>query len=95
MGGAVGAALSVGTAPVQPVHPIGIATATLPAMAVPKQKQSHARTTQRRAQHKIEAPTYNACPHCHSPRLPHRVCPVCGNYKGREVIVPDRDEPIA
>ena len=56
-------------------------------MAVPKQKQSHARTTQRRSQHKISAPTYNACPQCHSPRLPHRVCPVCGSYKGREVIV--------
>ena len=61
-------------------------------MAVPKQKQSHARTTQRRSQHKISAPTYNACPQCHSPRLPHRVCPVCGSYKGREVIAPERDE---
>ena len=55
-------------------------------MAVPKQKQSHARTAQRRAQHKISAPTYNACPTCHSPRLPHRVCPVCGSYRGREVV---------
>ena len=63
------------------------------AMAVPKQKQSHARTTQRRSQHKISAPSYNACPQCHSPRRPHRVCPVCGSYKGREVIVPDADEP--
>ena len=26
------------------------------------------------------------CPRCHSPRLPHRVCPVCGTYAGREVI---------
>jgi large subunit ribosomal protein L32 len=57
-------------------------------MAVPKQKQSHARTAQRRAQHKISAPTYNACPTCHSPRLPHRVCPVCGSYAGREVVTP-------
>ena len=55
-------------------------------MAVPKQKQSHARTTQRRSQHKIAAPAYNECPQCHSPRLPHRVCPVCGSYRGREVI---------
>ena len=67
---------------------------TLPHMAVPKQKQSHARTTQRRSQHKVAAPTYNACPQCHSPRLPHRVCPVCGSYKGREVIVPAWDEHI-
>jgi large subunit ribosomal protein L32 len=55
-------------------------------MAVPKQKQSHARTTQRRAQHKVTAPTYNECPQCHSPRRPHRVCPVCGFYRGREVV---------
>ena len=42
-------------------------------MAVPKQKQSH-------------APTINECPQCHSPRRPHRVCPNCGTYAGREVI---------
>lgn len=55
-------------------------------MAVPKQKQSHARTSQRRAQHKLASPTYNECPQCHSPRRPHRVCPECGYYKGREII---------
>ena len=61
-------------------------------MAVPKQKQSHSRTSKRRAQHKISAPTYNACPTCHSPRLPHRVCPTCGSYAGREVVhVHDHD----
>jgi large subunit ribosomal protein L32 len=61
-------------------------------MAVPKQKQSHSRTAKRRAQHKISAPTYNECPTCHSPRLPHRVCPVCGSYAGREVVhVHDHD----
>jgi large subunit ribosomal protein L32 len=63
-------------------------------MAVPKQKQSHARTAKRRAQHKLGAPAYNACPHCHSPRLPHRACPVCGYYKGREVITPDTAEQL-
>ena len=56
------------------------------AMAVPKQKQSHARTNQRRSQHKISAPTLNECPQCHQPRLPHRVCGNCGFYKGREVV---------
>ena len=50
-------------------------------MAVPKQKQSHSRTTQRRSQHKVSAPTFNACPQCHSPRRPHRVCPVCGTLR--------------
>ena len=49
-------------------------------MAVPKQKQSHSRTSKRRATHKISAPTINACPQCRQPRLPHRVCPHCGFY---------------
>jgi large subunit ribosomal protein L32 len=61
-------------------------------MAVPKQKQSHARTSKRRAQHRIDAPAYNSCPQCHSSRLPHRVCPQCGYYKGREVVSPGDGE---
>ncbi len=56
------------------------------AMAVPKQKQSHARTTQRRSQHKAATAGYNSCPTCHTPRLPHRVCPTCGHYRGREIV---------
>jgi large subunit ribosomal protein L32 len=58
------------------------------AMAVPKKKQSHSRTAKRRANHKIGTPTVNACPQCHSPRRPHRVCPVCGTYAGREIVTP-------
>ena len=55
-------------------------------MAVPKQKQSHSRTNKRRSQHKAAKPTVNECPQCHSPRLPHRVCPECGYYGGRQVV---------
>lgn len=62
-------------------------------MAVPKQKQSRARTSKRRAQHKLQTPGYNLCPQCHSPRLPHRVCPACGSYRGREVVSPDTAQP--
>jgi large subunit ribosomal protein L32 len=57
-------------------------------MAVPKQKQSHSRTNKRRSQHRIDAPTVNECPHCHSARRPHRVCPECGYYGGRQVLEP-------
>jgi large subunit ribosomal protein L32 len=57
-------------------------------MAVPKQKQSSARRDKRRANHKISAPTYSECPQCHSPRLPHRVCPECGFYGKRQVMQP-------
>jgi len=55
-------------------------------MAVPKKRTSRARRDKRRATHKVSAAWLNECPHCHSPRLPHRVCPTCGFYAGREVI---------
>jgi large subunit ribosomal protein L32 len=62
-------------------------------MAVPKQKQSHSRTNKRRSQHKITPPSLHSCPHCHEPKLPHRVCASCGYYAGREVVAqaPDFD----
>ena len=56
-------------------------------MAVPKQRQSHSRTNKRRSQHKITPPGLHACPRCHAPKLPHRVCGECGTYAGREVVV--------
>ena len=56
-------------------------------MAVPKQRQSHSRTHKRRSQHKAGRPELRYCPRCHAPRLPHRVCPNCGTYAGREVVV--------
>ncbi|HUB35498.1 MAG TPA: 50S ribosomal protein L32 [Solirubrobacteraceae bacterium] len=55
-------------------------------MAVPKKKQSHSRTNKRRANHRVGVPAVEACPRCHSPRRPHRVCPVCGTYAGREIL---------
>ena len=56
-------------------------------MAVPKKKQSPTRRNKRRANHdRMTAPTVVMCPQCAEPRLPHRVCPSCGTYKGREVI---------
>ncbi len=56
-------------------------------MAVPKKRTSSARRDKRRAQHKAAQPSLSSCPRCHSPRLPHRVCPTCGTYAGREVVV--------
>ncbi|HLA80436.1 MAG TPA: 50S ribosomal protein L32 [Thermoleophilia bacterium] len=55
-------------------------------MAVPKRKTSRARRDARRATHAGTAPSVAECPHCHSPRLPHRVCPNCGMYNGRQVV---------
>jgi len=55
-------------------------------MAVPKQKTSKARRRSRAANYKAVAPQLSECPQCHSPRLPHRLCPSCGYYRGREVV---------
>jgi large subunit ribosomal protein L32 len=54
-------------------------------MAVPKRKTSKARRDKRRAQHGIESPRVNVCPTCHQPKRPHRVCPNCKTYRGREI----------
>jgi large subunit ribosomal protein L32 len=54
-------------------------------MAVPKKKTSKARRDKRRAQHRLEAPRVSLCPNCHQPKLPHRMCPNCKTYRGREV----------
>ena len=56
-------------------------------MAVPKKRTSSQRRDKRRATHRAQKPRLNECPRCHSPRRPHHVCPVCGTYAGREVIV--------
>jgi large subunit ribosomal protein L32 len=62
-------------------------------MAVPKQRQSHARTNKRRSQHKIVSPSLKTCPKCGEPQLPHRVCGHCGAYAGRTVVAPA--EPVS
>jgi large subunit ribosomal protein L32 len=54
-------------------------------MAVPKRKTSKSRRDKRRATHAISAPKVNVCQTCGQPKRPHRVCPTCGHYKGREV----------
>lgn len=55
-------------------------------MAVPKRKKSRSRTAMKRANWKAQEPSKAYCSQCHSPKLPHRACPTCGTYNGREVI---------
>jgi large subunit ribosomal protein L32 len=55
-------------------------------VAVPKRRTSRSNTRSRRAQWKATPVVTVDCPQCHSPKLPHAVCPVCGTYKGRQVV---------
>jgi large subunit ribosomal protein L32 len=61
-------------------------------VAVPKKKTSQARRNQRRAHHAIKGAHLVACPNCSELRLPHRVCPECGYYKGRTVVAVEAAE---
>jgi len=54
--------------------------------AQPKRKTSKARRDKRRSHFAVNPPALVECSQCHSPKLPHRVCPTCGTYNGREVV---------
>lgn len=57
-------------------------------MPNPKRRHSKARRDKRRTHDALTAVTLSVCPNCHERKLPHRVCPHCGFYKGREVVEP-------
>lgn len=58
---------------------------------LPKRKHSKGRRDRRRAHDALQARNLVACPNCGEMRMPHRVCPNCGYYKGREVIHIERE----
>ncbi len=55
-------------------------------MAVPKRRTSKSKRNKRRSHDAIGTPARSTCPHCREPKAPHRVCPNCGTYRGREII---------
>ncbi len=60
-------------------------------MAVPKKRTSKSKKGMRRSHHRVPTPTVIEC-ECGSPALPHRVCPSCGKYAGREYLTKDGQE---
>lgn len=55
-------------------------------MGLPKRRHSRTRRDKRRTHYKITLSNFSICPQCHEQKLPHRICPHCGYYKGREII---------
>ncbi len=55
-------------------------------MANPKRRHSKSRRRKRRSHDFLTAPSLSVCSNCGSHFMPHRVCPTCGYYKGRQVI---------
>jgi large subunit ribosomal protein L32 len=55
--------------------------------ALPKKKHSQGRKNRRRSQDKLSVAALILCSHCRRPHVSHHVCPHCGYYAGREVII--------
>ncbi len=53
---------------------------------LPKRKLSKGSKRRRRSHDAIGTPKLVICPNCQERMMPHRVCPSCGHYKGREVV---------
>ena len=60
--------------------------------AVPQHKVSKTRKRLRRSHNAMELPGTTKCKSCGEVIKPHRVCPKCGNYKGKVVVEPKEAE---
>ena len=61
-------------------------------MGVPKYRTSHSTKRKRNTHKKMARATITECPRCHEPKLPHRICPNCGTYRGLDVLKLDDEE---
>lgn len=55
-------------------------------MAVPKRRSSRMQRRQRKAANRYEGVQVTFCRNCNAPAAPHRVCPSCGCYDGKQII---------
>ena len=61
-------------------------------MPNPKKRHTHSRTRLRRSQWRVDPPNITICPQCGHSKIPHRVCPNCGFYKGEMLVVKKEKE---
>lgn len=55
-------------------------------MANPKRRHSNTRTRTRRAHDALSLNSLSSCKECGAPVIPHRICPACGYYRGKQVV---------
>jgi len=58
----------------------------------PKRKHSSGRRDRRRSHDALANPNLVVCSNCGEMRLPHRICPNCGHFKGREIIEIEKEK---
>lgn len=56
-------------------------------MAQPKKRTTNSRTGTRRSQIKLVAPALVYCEKCHEKKVKYQVCPNCGTYRGKQIII--------
>lgn len=55
-------------------------------MAEPKKRLSTSRSGNRRSHLAKQSLALSICPKCKSHIIPHRICKVCGTYKGNDIL---------
>jgi len=63
-------------------------------MAMPKKRLTPHKQGTRRSQIHATLPSIAFCPKCHSPKVAHEVCKVCGEYRGRVVLTKKEKAPV-
>ncbi len=54
-------------------------------MPNPKHRHSKTRRDLRRSHDFLKPASLSKCPSCGAEKIPHRVCPSCGQYRGKEI----------
>lgn len=55
-------------------------------MPNPKRRHSKARRDRRRTHDALDTMSASLCPNCGKSKMPHRVCPSCGFYHGKQAV---------
>ena len=63
--------------------------------AVPKKKVPKSKQGKRAAHYALRPQSLSDCSQCRAVKRPHRMCPACGYYNGREVIAQETDAGAA
>lgn len=56
-------------------------------MAVPRSRSSNSKKNSRSAHSALKPKSFSKCSNCQKIKMPHRICPHCGYYANRAVLV--------
>lgn len=61
-------------------------------MAHPKRRHSNTRTNKRRSHDFLTTKSLSVCSNCDAKIVPHRICPQCGFYNGKQQVTMNAKE---